>query len=81
MRKENPLRDIIIQEIDRFGELKMDKYWKLALTDSDHGYYSTNNVFSKEGDFTTSPEISPLFGEMIAIWIIYFLKQTGVIDK
>ena len=45
------------------------------------GYYSQKNVFSKEGDFTTSPEISPLFGEMIAVWIAYFLQKVNIIDK
>lgn len=60
--------------------MKLEKYWKLALTDSEYGYYRQQNVFSKEGDFTTSPEISPLFGEMIAVWIAYFLSKSGVFD-
>lgn len=38
-------------------------------------------MFSREGDFTTSPEISSLFGEMIAVWILYFLQKTGVVDQ
>jgi NADH dehydrogenase [ubiquinone] 1 alpha subcomplex assembly factor 7 len=61
--------------------MKLEKYWRMALTDSLYGYYSQNNVFSKEGDFTTSPEISPLFGEMIAIWLVYFLGKVGIYDE
>lgn len=35
--------------------MKIDKYWQLALTDPQHGYYRKENVFAKEGDFITSP--------------------------
>ena len=52
----------MLEQINQFGEMKLEKYWQLALTDSQFGYYRQQNVFSKEGDFTTSPEISPLFG-------------------
>ena len=34
------------------------------------GYYSTKQPFGKSGDFITSPKISNLFSEMIALWII-----------
>lgn len=53
----------------------------MALTDPQFGYYGKKNVFAKEGDFTTSPEISPLFGEMIGVWITYFLKRTNIFDE
>ena len=76
----NPLRDALLQHIDSFGELKIEQYWKQALTHPEMGYYSQRNVFSKEGDFTTSPEISSLFGEMLAVWITYFLQKTQVLD-
>lgn len=33
------------------------------------------NVFNKAGDFITSPEISQLFGEMIAIWMQVFWER------
>lgn len=38
------------------------------------------NVFNKEGDFITSPEISQLFGEMIGIWIVMFLEKKNFMD-
>ena len=31
----------------------------------------------KKGDFITSPNISRLFSEMIAIWIISYWKEIG----
>lgn len=45
----------MLEQINQFGEMKLEKYWQLALTDSQFGYYRQQNVFSKEGDFTTSP--------------------------
>ncbi|XP_020293289.1 protein arginine methyltransferase NDUFAF7 homolog, mitochondrial isoform X2 [Pseudomyrmex gracilis] len=43
---------------------------KAVLTHPTVGYYMTKDVFGHRGDFITSPEISQLFGEMLAIWII-----------
>lgn len=54
--------------------MKLSKYWSLALTHPTLGYYTSRNAFSKKGDFTTSPEISQLFGEMIGVWIVHFLQ-------
>lgn len=41
-----------------------------------YGYYSTKEtIFNKGGDFTTSPEISQMFGEMIGVWLMTALKN------
>ena len=56
----------------------MPSYWQQALTDEKWGYYRQQNVFSKQGDFTTSPEISSLFGEMIATWLVVFLQNPAL---
>jgi SAM-dependent MidA family methyltransferase len=43
-------------------------HWQ-ALTHPSAGYYTCKpEVFGSRGDFVTSPDISALFGEMIAIW-------------
>ena len=36
-----------------------------------------NNPFGKQGDFTTAPNISRLFSEMIAVWILSFWQSLG----
>ena len=41
------------------------------------GYYMKKNPFGKKGDFITAPNISRLFSEMIAIWIISFWQSLG----
>ena len=44
---------------------------ELGLSHPEHGYYSTKQrIFNKGGDFTTSPEISQMFGESMAIWFM-----------
>ena len=51
--------------------MTISKFMERALFDPVHGYYSTKEtIFNKGGDFTTSPEISQMFGEMIAVWMI-----------
>ncbi len=36
-----------------------------------------NNPFGKKGDFITSPMISNLFSEMLAIWCVAFWENLG----
>ena len=36
-----------------------------VLTNPISGYYTQRDVFGAAGDFTTSPEISQLFGEVL----------------
>lgn len=55
IQEPNELRDLMVEQIRHRGELKVADYWKQALTDEKFGYYCNQNVFSKEGDFTTSP--------------------------
>ena len=33
----------------------------------EHGYYATRDPLGVTGDFTTAPEISQMFGEMLGI--------------
>ena len=57
--------------------LPLDKFINLSLYDKKNGYYIKKNPFGKEGDFITAPNISILFSEIIAIWIISFWQSLG----
>ena len=53
----------------------LDKFIEEALYNKKHGYYMKKNPFGKSGDFITAPNISMLFSEMIAIWLISFWEK------
>ena len=57
--------------------IPLDQYINLSLYDEKIGYYMKKNPFGKKGDYTTAPNISRLFSEMIAIWILTFWKNLG----
>ena len=58
-------------------KLSLDKFINLSLYNKKFGYYMKKNSFGKKGDFITAPNISRLFSEMIAIWIVSFWKSLG----
>ena len=64
-------------KIKKSGEIPLDKFIDLSLYNKKFGYYMKRNPFGKKGDFITAPNISRLFSEMIAIWIISFWKNLG----
>ena len=48
---------------------------ELALQHPTHGYYRTQQAVGR--DFTTAPEISQLFGELIGAWAIDIYEKLG----
>ena len=64
-------------KINSSNSLPLDKFIEWALYDKDLGYYMKKNPFGKEGDFVTAPNITRLFSEIVAIWVITFWKSIG----
>jgi len=58
-------------------QVSLDKFINFALYDKKKGYYMQKNPFGRKGDFITAPNISRMFSEMIAIWILGFWENLG----
>lgn len=65
----NALETFIAERIKSKGAMPVDEFIATALGHEHYGYYIKQDPFGKDGDFTTAPEISQLFGEMIANYI------------
>jgi len=50
-------------------------YMQLCLGHPQFGYYMRGDVFGSRGDFTTSPEVSQIFGELIGVWCVLALQD------
>jgi len=57
--------------------LPLDIFFSKILYDDQLGYYNSKNPFGKKGDYITAPQISNLFNEIVAIWVIAFWSQIG----
>ncbi|MGY9049014.1 hypothetical protein P775_24385 [Puniceibacterium antarcticum] len=61
------LRDILAAQIATHGPLSIAQYMHACLLHPEHGYYTTRDPFGTSGDFTTAPEISQMYGELIGL--------------
>ena len=59
----------------------LDKFIEESLYNKKLGYYMKRSPFGKNGDFITAPNISILFSEMIAIWVISFWEKLNCPKK
>ena len=66
----NALKDMIIRRIEATGPITLADYMNECLIHPKHGYYTQKKVFGRKGDFITAPEISNMFGEIMALWLI-----------
>jgi NADH dehydrogenase [ubiquinone] 1 alpha subcomplex assembly factor 7 len=64
------VKEFFKQLIAEHGPLSIDRYMALCLGHPKLGYYMTRDPFGAAGDFTTAPEISQVFGELIGVWCV-----------
>jgi len=57
----------LLRRIRQTGPLTIADYMAECLTHPVHGYYTTRDPLGAGGDFTTAPEISQMFGEMLGL--------------
>ena len=72
---EAPLLDVLRQRIAAEGPLSLAHYMETALVHPDHGYYTGKDPLGAKGDFTTAPEVSQMFGELIGLWCVVTWQQ------
>ena len=72
------MRDRIAGEIDRGGPIPFERFMDMALYDPHGGYFATGPLRSHEqGDFLTSPEVSPEFGATLARYVEREYERLG----
>ncbi len=72
-----PCEIFIRQYIKEHGPITIATYMGTALTHPEFGFYMTRDPFGTGGHFTTAPEISQLFGELIGLWAADQWTQMG----
>ena len=78
-----PLELRLMQLVRDHGPITVGDYMADALCHPQHGYYATRDPFGPPkdeapgGDFTTAPEISQLFGELIGAWLVHAWSEIG----
>ena len=77
MADPTPLETEIRRLISLAGPMPVAEFMGLCLGHPRHGYYMTHDPIGSDGDFTTSPEISQMFGELIGLWAAAVWRQMG----
>ncbi|SMY05921.1 class I SAM-dependent methyltransferase [Flavimaricola marinus] len=72
-----PLAEQLIARIARTGPIPLSDYMAECLLHPQHGYYSTRDPLGAAGDFTTAPEVSQMFGELIGLCLAQTWKDQG----
>jgi NADH dehydrogenase [ubiquinone] 1 alpha subcomplex assembly factor 7 len=62
-----PLGRLVLARIAAEGPMTVADYMAICLMHPLHGYYATRDPFGAAGDFTTAPEISQVFGELLGL--------------
>ena len=77
MTEYSPLQSEIKRLIKTSGPMPVWRYMELCLTHPEFGYYVSRDPLGREGDFTTAPEVSQMFGELLGLWAASVWKAIG----
>jgi NADH dehydrogenase [ubiquinone] 1 alpha subcomplex assembly factor 7 len=73
----NPLEEVLARRTRTQGPLTVAEFMAEALGHPEYGYYATRDPLGRRGDFTTAPEISQVFGELIGLWCVDLWDRAG----
>lgn len=62
-----PLGRHLVQRIAATGPITIAEFMGECLLNPRYGYYATRDPLGTDGDFTTAPEVSQMFGELIGL--------------
>jgi SAM-dependent MidA family methyltransferase len=72
-----PLEQEIRRIIAFDGPMPISEYMRTCLTHPKYGYYVTRDPLGSLGDFTTAPEVSQMFGELLGAWAAAVWLEMG----
>ena len=77
MTELTALHGVIRRLINSAGPMPVWRYMQLCLTHPQHGYYISRDPLGRDGDFTTAPEVSQMFGELVGLWAAAVWRAMG----
>ena len=69
------LKNRLIRLIETGGPIPLSVYMQRCLHDSEAGYYASGAGLGR--DFTTAPETSQIFGELLGLWCVHEWQALG----
>lgn len=73
----SPLEERLVALIKAHGPITVADYMEDALLHPHDGYYTSQTPIGAKGDFTTAPEISQVFGELVGLWLVQAWAEIG----
>ncbi|MCE3231566.1 MAG: hypothetical protein K0R52_1494 [Alphaproteobacteria bacterium] len=64
-------------QIEATGPIPLPEFMEQVLYDPEYGYYYQKVPIGRAGDYITAPEMTQVFGEVIALWLIDIWQQAG----
>ena len=68
-----PLAERLARLIETNGPISVAHY----MAEANAHYYGTRDPLGQAGDFTTAPEISQMFGELVGLWLADMWARAG----